>query len=120
MPERRSTLLAVLIGRDDRTLSEVIAQFERCARDNGEDATLSVRTLRRWLSGDVRTEPRPSQRRVARSMWGFPMSDLLAPAPPEMLISPTTGAPLSNLAGTVATASGDPSENTELISARSG
>ncbi|TDO38946.1 hypothetical protein C8E87_2616 [Paractinoplanes brasiliensis] len=112
MPERRSTLLAMLIGRDDRTLSEVIAQFERCARENGEDATLSVRTLRRWLSGDVRTEPRPSQRRVARSMWGFPMSDLLAPAPPEMLISPTTGAPVSNLAGTVATASGVPSENT--------
>ncbi|MDT5034436.1 MAG: hypothetical protein QOC94_4607 [Actinoplanes sp.] len=97
MSERRSTLLAVLVGSGDHTLSEVIQQFERCARKNGEDATLSVRTLRRWLAGDVRTEPRPSQRRVARRMWGFPMAQLLAPTPLDMLVSPATGQPLCDV-----------------------
>lgn len=110
MPERRLTLLAVLVNRDDRTLNEVIKQFEQCGRENDEDATLSVRTLRRWLTGDVRTEPRPSQRRVARLLWGFPMSQLLAPAPPEMLVSPTMGAPVQALTEPLATAGGHGTE----------
>lgn len=81
MSEQKLTLLAVLIDRDERTHSEIVSRFERCARDNDEDATLSVRTLRRWIAGDVRTAPRPSQRRVARLFWGYPMSELLAPVP---------------------------------------
>ena len=81
MSEQRLTLLAVLIDRDERTHSEIVARFERCARDNDEDATLSVRTLRRWIAGDVQTAPRPSQRRMARLFWGYPMADLLSPAP---------------------------------------
>jgi hypothetical protein len=85
------TLLAVLIGRDERTHNEIVEMFERCARDNDEDATLSVRTLRRWITGDVRTAPRPSQRRVARLFWGYPMSELLAPARGELVLTPTTG-----------------------------
>lgn len=94
MQEPRPTLLAVLVGREEHTHHEIVKRFERCARQHGEDATLSIRTLSRWLAGDVRTEPRPSQRRVARLLWGFPMSDLLAPAPPELLIAPTTGEPV--------------------------
>jgi hypothetical protein len=78
MPEASRTLLAVLVDRDERTHAEIVDRYERCARENGEDATLSVRTLRRWLAGDVRTAPRPSQRRVAKLFWGFSMSDLLA------------------------------------------
>ncbi|SCF19291.1 hypothetical protein GA0074695_4207 [Micromonospora viridifaciens] len=105
MSEQRLTLLAVLIDRDERTHSELVARFERCARDNDEDATLSVRTLRRWIAGDVRTAPRPSQRRVARLFWGYPMSELLAPAPAGLvpasppsdaataLVSPTSPPP---------------------------
>lgn len=87
MPEHREivTLLAVLVGRDERTHAGIVQRFEKCARDNDEDATLSVRTLRRWLKGDVATEPRPSQRRVARLLWGYPMAELLAPAPPEIV-----------------------------------
>jgi hypothetical protein len=85
MSEQRLTLLAVLINRDEHTHDEIVAQFERYARDNGEDATLSVRTLRRWIAGDVRTLPRPPQRRVARMLWGFPMSQLIAPAPAEAI-----------------------------------
>src|SRR4051812_14605471 len=91
MPDQRLTLLAVLVSRDEHTLNEIVDNFERCGRDNGEDATLSVRTLRRWIAGDVRTQPRPSQRRVARLLWGYPMSQLLAPPPRELVLIPTTG-----------------------------
>jgi hypothetical protein len=79
MSEQSPTLLAFLIAKDERTHDEIVAKFERCARDNGEVTTLSVRTLRRWIAGDVRTAPRPSQRRVARLFWGHPMTELLAP-----------------------------------------
>jgi tetratricopeptide (TPR) repeat protein len=109
MSEQRLTLLAVLIGRDERTHNEIVEKFERCARDNDEDATLSVRTLRRWLAGDVRTAPRPSQRRVARLFWGYSMFELLAPPPAglagisrtgELIIGHPIGAsPRSDLAG---------------------
>jgi len=87
----RATLLAVLVERDERTHEEILAGFHRCARDSQEDATLSLRTLRRWIRGDVRTAPRPAQRRVARAFWGFPMTDLLAPVRPELLIEPGSG-----------------------------
>src|SRR5512142_3462551 len=80
------TLLAVLVGRDEHTHAKIVERFEKCARDNDEDATLSVRTLRRWMTGQVMTEPRPSQRRVARLFWGYPMSELLAPAPPGFVV----------------------------------
>ncbi|HET8684814.1 MAG TPA: hypothetical protein VFM54_23520 [Micromonosporaceae bacterium] len=82
MPEQ-VTLLAVLVGRDESTHARIVERFEKCARDNDEDAALSVRTLRRWIAGQVRTEPRPSQRRVARLFWGYPMSQLLAPPRPS-------------------------------------
>jgi hypothetical protein len=91
MPAQRPTLLAVLVGRDERTHNEIVDQYEQCARTNEEAATLSVRTLRRWIAGDVTTAPRPSQRRVARLFWGHPMSQLLAPAPAELVLTPTTG-----------------------------
>lgn len=71
------TLLATLVANDERTQEEIVEGFLRCARDNQEDATLSVRTLHRWLAGDVQTTPRPAQRRVARRYWGYPMTTLL-------------------------------------------
>src|SRR5215468_11389553 len=77
-------LLAVLAASDERTHDEIVTGFNECARIHGEDATLSPRTFRRWLTGDVQTQPRPTQRRVARIYWGFPMDQLLAPAPLEV------------------------------------
>src|SRR5436190_13405308 len=85
------TLLSVLVGRDERTHAKIVEKYEKCARDNDEDATLSVRTLRRWMKGQVLTEPRPSQRQVARLFWGYPMNQLLAPAPPDLVLVPRTG-----------------------------
>jgi hypothetical protein len=76
------TLLATLIEQSERTQEEECTEFERCARDNNETATLSLRTLRRWMSGDVQTWPRPAQCRVARIYWGRPMEQLLAPVEP--------------------------------------
>lgn len=122
MSDQRPSLLAGLICRDERTHNEIVAKFERCARDNDEDATLSVRTLRRWIAGDVRTAPRPSQRRVARLFWGYTMSELLAPAPAalaqvaDQLVGglPTAGAPVADLART-SSSQDEPSGSTSTL-----
>ena len=91
MPQVRPTLLAVLIARDERTQEEIVEGFERWALENGEDATLSLRTLRRWMIGDVRTQPRPAQRRVARAYWGYSMDELLASPPATHGVLPSPG-----------------------------
>jgi tetratricopeptide (TPR) repeat protein len=85
MQEQRPSLLALLVSQDERTQGEIIAGYNDCAREHEEDAALSPRTFRRWLTADVQTQPRPAQRRVARFYWGFAMAQLLEPAPPEML-----------------------------------
>jgi hypothetical protein len=87
MPERATTLLAALIGLGDMTHQELVEHFMKVARENGEDATLSVRTLHRWINGDIRSSPRPAQQRVARLVWGYPISRLLGPVPPELSVS---------------------------------
>src|SRR5690606_27829058 len=86
--QQPATLLAVLVANSERTYEEIVDEFLRCTRENREKATLSVRTLQRWMKGRVRTAPRPTQRRVARLFWGYPMSALLAPAPAESPIPP--------------------------------
>jgi hypothetical protein len=88
MSPQQPNLLALLVSSDERTHTEIVERFERLAREQGEDATLSLRTLRRWIAGEVRTEPRPSQRRVARLFWGYSMSDLLSP-PRSAALGPT-------------------------------
>lgn len=80
---RPATLLALLVARSEHTYDEIVKGFLRCARDNHEDATLTARTLRRWMGGEVQSAPRPAQRRVARLYWGHPMTELLSPVPPE-------------------------------------
>jgi len=85
------TLLAVLIAKSENTYAEIIEGYRQCGREHGEKAEITERTLRRWLSGDIRS-PRPAQRRVARLYWGFPMNELLAPVRAEQLISPADGA----------------------------
>ncbi|MEV6927465.1 hypothetical protein AB0M46_23580 [Dactylosporangium sp. NPDC051485] len=77
----QQTLLAVLVERSELTHEETCEGYRRCARDNDENAALSLRTLRRWIAGDVVTRPRPAQARVARIYWGYSMDQLLAPAP---------------------------------------
>jgi hypothetical protein len=78
------TLLALLVAQSERSQAEVCAAFRQCARDHGENADISVRTLRRWMyGGDGPIRPRPAQSRVARLYWGHPMSQLLGPPPTE-------------------------------------
>ncbi|HZM76651.1 MAG TPA: hypothetical protein VFC19_13040 [Candidatus Limnocylindrales bacterium] len=72
------TLLAALVGKAEMSHAEIVAGYHACARDHGEDAAITVRTLRRWMAGDVRTNARPAQRRVARLYWGHTMTQLLA------------------------------------------
>jgi hypothetical protein len=80
--ENPPTLLAALVGNAEMSHAEIVAGYQACAREHGEDATLTVRTLRRWMAGDVRTNARPAQRRVARLYWGHSMTQLLAPTAP--------------------------------------
>jgi hypothetical protein len=77
----------MLVAQSERTHDEIVDGFLRCARENNEDATLSARTLHRWMGGDVQTVPRPAQRRVARLYWGYPMTDLLSPVPPQAQVA---------------------------------
>src|SRR5690606_16700205 len=80
--QQPATLLAVLVANSERTQEEIVDEFLRCAREHQEKATLTVRTLQRWMKGGVQTAPRPAQRRVARIYWGYPMTTLLSPPPP--------------------------------------
>jgi hypothetical protein len=74
------TLLSRLVREDQRwTIEETCAAFERAAREMGEDATLSVRQLRRWMDGKVK-RPQPVSRRVAEQFWGYPFKVLVGPA----------------------------------------
>ncbi|GAA1803088.1 hypothetical protein GCM10009682_26170 [Luedemannella flava] len=86
MTEEQPTLLARIVAASEQTQEEIVDGFVRCARQHGEDAALSLRTLRRWMAGDVRTRPRPAQRRVARIYWGRPMDELLAPPAREVVV----------------------------------
>lgn len=79
------TLLALLVAQSDKSYAEIVAGFHACARKHSEDAAITVRTLRRWINGQVRTKARPAQRRVAQRYWGYPMAQLLAPAEPGQL-----------------------------------
>jgi hypothetical protein len=82
------TLLELIIHTRERTQVEEVAGFNNAARRRDEhDATLSIRTLRRWITGEVATKPRAAQRRVAEAYWGHPMDDLLAPPQPGVLVA---------------------------------
>jgi tetratricopeptide (TPR) repeat protein len=86
MHDEQPTLLAIIVAESEKTQEEIVADFVHCAQEHGEDAALSLRTLRRWMVGDVQTQPRPAQRRVARIYWGHPMHELLAPPKHETAI----------------------------------
>jgi hypothetical protein len=96
MPNGEVTLLAMLVAASESTYEEIVDRFHKTARDSGEDATLSVRTLRRWVRGEVQTEPRPAQRRVARLLWGHSMEQLLGPAGAVELLMPGSASDLES------------------------
>lgn len=76
------TLLSRLVREGRWTIEETCAAFERTAREMGEDATLSVRQLTRWMDGKV-GRPRPVALRVAERFWGRPFETLIGPADVE-------------------------------------
>lgn len=61
--------------------------FERTAREMGEDATLSIRQLSRWMDGKI-DRPRPVSRRVAEKFWGHTFEALLGPSDHSATLSP--------------------------------
>lgn len=77
------TLLAAIVTARQQSRCEARREFEAYAGKLGEkDATLSERTFRRWLRGEVDNSPQTARVRVAEALWGYRMAELLAPAPP--------------------------------------
>ncbi|MEQ4299952.1 hypothetical protein ABNF97_00945 [Plantactinospora sp. B6F1] len=72
------TLLSRLVREGRWTIEETCAAFERTARELGEDVTLSIRQLRRWMDGKV-GRPRQAAQRVAEAFWGYPFETLVGP-----------------------------------------
>ena len=72
------TQLEYLLWREERSYSEMAAQFEAVARSLGEQATITDRHLRRLASGE-RQSATPVTRRVFQAMFGQPLDVLLGP-----------------------------------------
>jgi hypothetical protein len=70
------TVLEFLIWEQDRTYDELASDFDRQARELGEDATISSRHLRRLASGE-RDGTTPVTRRVLQHVFGHPVDQLL-------------------------------------------
>ncbi|MBT8226136.1 MAG: hypothetical protein HKP61_06425 [Dactylosporangium sp.] len=87
------TLLEKIIRDGEYTIDEWRRRFNDTARGMGENATLSARQLQRWMAGEV-DDARPSSRRVATRLWGYPFAALLAPPSSSTLplSQPTGGA----------------------------
>ncbi len=86
------TLLAAIVETRERSQDEEVDAFNAMAEQLREkNATLSNRTLRRWLAGEVQTRPRAPQCRVALALWGFPMDELLAPPGPVGVVEHRPG-----------------------------
>jgi len=82
------TLLRVLITqRHWQSYETFVTQFENAADDLAARESdprirrLSIerRQFERWLSGAVKTRPRPDHCRVLEHLFGYPIDDLLAP-----------------------------------------
>ncbi len=89
------TRLAALLAGRHQTREEVLEDFYERARKLGEPATLSLRQLDRWLTGQMTGLPRPTACRVAEALWGEPIQRLLAPPEPELPALPARSVPLS-------------------------
>jgi hypothetical protein len=85
----RGTLLRLLVRQRHWQKFETFqVQFARAAarlaQQEGEpalaSATISARSWERWLTGKVKTEPRPDACRVLEHMFGHPVCQLLRPA----------------------------------------
>jgi tetratricopeptide (TPR) repeat protein len=79
------TLLEKIIHASEYTIEEWRARFDVVAGEMRENATLSARQLQRWMAGEV-DDARPSSRRVAAQLWGYPFASLLAP--PGLMVLP--------------------------------
>ncbi|GAA0897923.1 MULTISPECIES: hypothetical protein [Streptomyces violaceusniger group] len=100
-------MLECLLRQQPRTYEEIVREFDRLAKELGENVTLSTRHLRRLASGE-RTNTTPVMRRVLQSMFGKPLNELLAPWSGEVLLA--AAEPTGLLLAT-----GQPAADRELI-----
>ncbi|MEV6131972.1 hypothetical protein AB0M05_35165 [Streptomyces violaceusniger] len=100
-------MLECLLRQQPRTYDEIVREFDRLAKELGENVTLSTRHLRRLASGE-RANTTPVMRRVLQSMFGKPLQELLAPWTGEVL-------PVAAESTGLLLATGQPAADRELI-----
>lgn len=92
------TVLEHLLWQQDRTYEELANDFLACARNIGENATISARHLARLARGERSgAGTNPATRRVLQKMFGRTIDDLLKPWAPtttldELSVTVTRGA----------------------------
>jgi hypothetical protein len=112
-PPPPRTLLGQLIRRSKRTVEENCAAFEKTARLNGENATLSPRQMCRWMSGEV-SMARPVMQRVAELHWGHEFEALVGPPIEEPDVSPALVRDYQRALGVTVIGTGMPGEALDL------
>jgi hypothetical protein len=86
MPTRpHRTQLGALLAARGWSGPHFVREFTGTAREMKlRDATVSLRTARHWIAGDVE-EPIPAASRVLEKIFGVPVAELLAPPPPALI-----------------------------------
>src|SRR5450755_2042980 len=92
MPSEPTLLRMLITGRHWQKFETFDAQFKRAARELAAQddeprlrtVTVSPRQFERWYSGTVKTAPYPDSCRILEHMFGYPVQQLLAPAPDKV------------------------------------
>ncbi|WP_328715372.1 hypothetical protein [Nocardia salmonicida] len=78
------TVLERIIRNSDRSVREWCEVFNDCAGAHREKTSLSERTLRRWMAGDVSGSRAAGSRRIAEQVWKLGFEVLISvPGPTE-------------------------------------
>ena len=88
-----ATVLEHLLRQRDQTYEEIAGDFLRIAQEMGEQATMSVRHLRRLARGQAGACT-PVTRRVLQAQFGQPLAELLRPLELRDLAAPMNGVAL--------------------------
>ncbi|MGF0320647.1 hypothetical protein [Nocardia fluminea] len=83
------TVLEGIIRTSDRSVREWCQVFNDCAAAHREKTSLSERTLRRWMAGDVLGSRAAGSRRIAEKVWKLGFEVLISvPGPTDVEETP--------------------------------
>jgi len=99
MAHEPRTRLEQLANAAHLSLRRFVSNFQVEARLCGEKATISERSVKRWLAGDLDELPRSAACRVLEHWWGEPVEHLFGPPDPNVVQVGVTGEELVVNAG---------------------